>query len=250
LYKWNIALAVIFAAQAVAILVISKTVTLPIVTHFLTTDSLASQAAGRTVLAPAVRHLFDIHIASLVAAFLLVSAAAHGALATVHRKTYEAGLTRRVNKTRWIDYGIGASLMMGVIAMINGVHDISSLLMMTALVVLLHGLAYKTELYNKAVKQINRLSLGGILVAGGAVWLTIDIYVKGAIVYGTGLARYIYWMDGITFVLLLAIAANIWLVARQKGKWADYLYGERTYMTLSFLVRTALAWQIYVGLLR
>jgi len=250
LRRWNIWLAVIFAAEAIAILVLSKTVTLPVVTHFLTKDTLASQAAKYTVFAPAVRHLFDVHIASLVAAFLVVSAAAHGAMATIHRKSYEAGLERRINRIRWIDFGVGASLMMIVIAMLNGIYDASSLLMMTALVAIIHGLAYLSELQNKDSKHVNWLNFWGILAAGATVWLTIDIYAKGAWVYGTHLPNYVYWIDITVFVLLLGVAANIWLVLRQKGKWADYVYGERVYMLLSFLVRTALAWQLYVGLLR
>ena len=29
------------------------------------------------------------------------------------------------------------------------------------------------------------------------------------------------------------------------GKWKDYLYGERAYIWLSLLAKTALAWQVF-----
>jgi hypothetical protein len=36
---------------------------------------------------------------------------------------------------------------------------------------------------------------------------------------------------------------------KQKGKWSDYLYGERAYIILSLVAKSALAWQIFSGTL-
>ena len=33
------------------------------------------------------------------------------------------------------------------------------------------------------------------------------------------------------------------------GKWKDYLAGEKTYITLSFVAKSLLAWQIFAGTL-
>ena len=40
-----------------------------------------------------------------------------------------------------------------------------------------------------------------------------------------------------------------WLQYRQIGPWRRYLTGERTYIVLSFVAKSALAWQIYAGAL-
>ena len=40
-----------------------------------------------------------------------------------------------------------------------------------------------------------------------------------------------------------------WLQYRAKGKWADYLRGERTYIVLSFVAKSLLAWQVFSGAL-
>jgi len=45
-------------------------------------------------------------------------------------------------------------------------------------------------------------------------------------------------------------AVNMYLQYKKKGRWADYLYGERLYMILSLVAKTALAWQIFAGSLR
>jgi len=36
----------------------------------------------------------------------------------------------------------------------------------------------------------------------------------------------------------------------KKGKFADYLYGERGYMIMSLVAKTLLAWQVWSGTLR
>jgi hypothetical protein len=36
---------------------------------------------------------------------------------------------------------------------------------------------------------------------------------------------------------------------RQVGKWASYLQGERSYITLSLVAKTLLAWQVFSGVL-
>ncbi len=250
LRRWNMWLSVVFVLQAAAILILSKSITLPVVSHYLATDSLASQAAGHNVMALAVRHLFDIYVASLVAALLLVSAAAHGAMASMQRQSYEKGLSTSKNKLRWIDLGIGTSLLMIALGLINGIYDFASLLMIVVLVLLLNGLAYKTELYNRDHnKPISWRNFWGILLAGAAVWATVGSYLKSAIVYGNGLPHYIYWLDISAFILMLLIISNIWLTAKARGKWADYLYAERSYMILNLVLYTAIAWQIFFGLL-
>lgn len=36
---------------------------------------------------------------------------------------------------------------------------------------------------------------------------------------------------------------------RANGKWANYLRGERTYIVLSFVAKSLLAWQIFASTL-
>jgi hypothetical protein len=37
---------------------------------------------------------------------------------------------------------------------------------------------------------------------------------------------------------------------KKVGPWRDYLYGERFYVILSLVAKTALAWQVFAGTLR
>lgn len=44
-------------------------------------------------------------------------------------------------------------------------------------------------------------------------------------------------------------ALNQWLQYRARGRWADYLVGERVYILLSLTAKSALAWQVFAGTL-
>jgi hypothetical protein len=41
----------------------------------------------------------------------------------------------------------------------------------------------------------------------------------------------------------------MWLQYRQIGQWSDYLRGERAYVVLSLVAKSALAWQVFGGTL-
>ncbi len=249
LKKWNIIVAVLFALQAAAILIIGKAYALPVETHYLAIDSLASQLAGHNVLAPAVRRIFDIDIRYLVMAFLLVSAAIHVLLATIRRNKYESDLKQNVNHLRWIDYAITAGLMLVLIAMLNGVYDVATLITIFALVGILHFLAYFGEA--KIEGWRNKLhTFVALTFAGAIVWLTVAVYVKGAVLYGNGLNHWVYWIDAIIFAITLGLAYNTLQVFRAKGKWANYLFGERLFMAMSFVAKTALTWLVFAGFLK
>jgi len=51
------------------------------------------------------------------------------------------------------------------------------------------------------------------------------------------------------FVFFNIFAINMLLQYKQVGPWKNYLFGERVYIVLSLLAKTALAWMIWVGTL-
>src|SRR3990167_1644022 len=251
LYKWNVGLAALHLLQGIVIIILSKASTLPVTTHFLTTDTLATQTAGHPVLAVAVRHLFDVNLAYLVAAFFFMSAITHLVVATVYRKRYEANLKTGINKTRWIEYGISASTMMVAISLLSGIYDLSSIIMIFALIFIMNMMGLVMEVHNQTTKKTSWLSYIIGCVAGIIPWIAFTIYVKGAYMYGSGkIPAFVYWIYASMFVLFASFAVNMYMQYRGKGKWTDYLYGERVYMILSLVAKTALAWQIFAGTLR
>ena len=51
------------------------------------------------------------------------------------------------------------------------------------------------------------------------------------------------------FLFFNSFALVQWLQYKQIGRFADYLVGERLYITLSFVAKSALAWQLFAGVL-
>lgn len=250
LNKWNLIMAALHCIQGVAVVILATKATLPVTTSYLTLDTLASKS-GNPVLVAASRHLFDVNLAYLVAAFFFISAIAHLVIATVYRQTYEANLKQGINKARWIEYSISASVMMIAIAMLSGVYDLSSLLMIFVLDFIMNMMGLVMEVHNQTTKKTNWLSYAIGCVAGIVPWIVFAIYVMGARNYGSGqIPSFVYWIYLSMFLFFMSFAVNMFLQYRKIGKWADYLYGERVYMILSLVAKSALAWQVFFGALR
>lgn len=249
LRKWNFVLAGLHALQGIAVLFLAKSVTFPISVNFLTPNSLVPE--GSFSLVPATQNVFDLNLAYLVAAFFFMSAIAHILMATKLRVSYEKNLKNHVNKVRWIEYSFSASTMMVAIAVLSGVYDFASLVMIFALTAIMNSTGLLMEVWNGKSKKVNWLSFIVGSIAGIIPWLVIGIYFWSANVYGTGqIPTFVYWIYGSLFLFFNCFAINMYLQYKRKGKWADYLYGERVYMILSLVAKSVLAWQVFFGALR
>ncbi len=250
LNKLNIVVVAALFVQAVVLLVISKSFSLPVVTHYLTVDSLASKAAGHTVWAAAARHLFDVNIALLLAMILLAGTVFYGLSAVWLRKRYENDLKAKSNRLRWFNFGLAGGLSLVTIGLLNGVYDAALLMALFSLVALNALFAIVLETYNSKRQFANWVINSFAFFVWLMPWLILDAYLKGAIIYGQGLSHYIYWLNGSIFVLFAASALNMFMTSKAKGRWSNYLFSEWTYVVLGFVTSTALVWQIFFGTLR
>jgi hypothetical protein len=251
LYKWNVWLAGLHAVQGIVILLLSTTRIFPVQTGYITKDAVASELSSNTVLGFATRPLFDVNLAYLVAAFFFMTAIAHAVVATVCRKHYEADLKRGINKARWIEYAVSASTMLVGIALLSGIVDLAALKMIFVFGVIMSATGLIMEVINQGKPRVSWLPYAVGCIAGVMPWIVFAIYLWGANVYGTGdIPGFVYWIYGTMFLLFSSFAVNMYLQYKKVGKWKDYLYGERMYMILSLVAKTALAWQIFAGTLR
>lgn len=249
LWRWNRNLAILHALQAVLILILANGKTFAVTLNYVALDPLASHG-GQPALVPASQHWLDVNLAYLVAAFFLMSALAHLLMATVYRSTYETDLRRGMNRIRWIEYAMSASTMMVAIGLLVGVVDFASLLMLFGLTAVMNLLGLAMEVYSQGTHKPSWLAYIIGCVAGAIPWLVIVIYLLAGGVYGSTAPAFVYWIFVSIFLFFSCFAVNMFLQYRQRGHWANYLYGERVYMILSLVAKTALAWQIFSGTLR
>lgn len=231
--------------QAIIMIFIAKGYSLPVTTTYLTFNDSTKH------LEPATRNLFDINLAWLVVAFLLMSAAAHLIVATIYRQSYENNLKKSINKARWVEYALSASTMMVGIAFLSGIYDLGSLLMIFALVAIMNFMGLAMELWNQLTKKTNWYSFIIGCFSEILPWLVFVIYVWGASLYGShGVPGFVYGIYVSIFIFFNCFAINMYLQYKKVGPWKDYLYGERVYMILSLVAKSALAWQVFAGTLR
>jgi Heliorhodopsin len=242
----------LLAFQAILILIMANSAigSRSITTSFLTTDPQTTDVNGQAVLAPAVHNLFDLNLAYLVAAILLISAVIRLLVATSGQKTYEKELKKSFSRSRWFEFALVNGLVMVALAIVSGVSDASALLLILALVGFAGFLNYLREINPDIGKLNSWLRLWGGVKAALIPWLVVGIYVWGARAYGSGLPAYIYWLDGSLLVLFLAWAWLDFQISYKRGRWADYLNVEQGYIILSLITTALLTWQIYAGTLR
>lgn len=251
LNKWNWAMAALHTAQGVAVVALSQDRLFPITTNYLTLETVGGTTDGEPTLVSATRHLFDTNLAYIVASFFFMSAIAHLYIATVYRKKYESNLEKGMNKARWFEYGISASTMMVAISMLVGISDISTLVLIFGGTMVMNLLGLVMEVHNQTTPKTNWLSYNVGTLAGLLPWVVVGLYLWGANQYGEGeIPTFVYYIYGSIFVFFSSFAINMILQYRKKGKWADYLYGEKAYMILSLVAKSALAWQVFGGTLR
>ncbi len=194
------------------------------------------------------RELFELPFGVMVALFLLISAAAH-ALISIPRRTndlYNADLERGINRFRWFEYALSSSIMIVLIATLFGIYDIASL-------ILIFIVNASMNLFGLVMEQLNsnreRVDWGPFIwgcIAGVAPWIAILIYM-----FGTGNLEMVPWfvwaIVGTYFVAFNTFPVNMVLQYKKVGKWKDYLYGERGYIVLSLVAKSALAWLVLFG---
>jgi hypothetical protein len=107
------------------------------------------------------------------------------------------------------------------------------------------------ELWNQTTKKTNWVSFIIGCFAGIMPWVVFAIYVWGASVFGSqGVPGFVYGIYVSIFIFFNCFAVNMYLQYKKIGPWKDYLYGERAYIILSLVAKTALAWQVFAGTLR
>ncbi|NNE10719.1 MAG: heliorhodopsin HeR, partial [Ilumatobacter sp.] len=58
---------------------------------------------------------------------------------------------------------------------------------------------------------------------------------------------FVYGIVVAELVFFFSFGLNQWLQYRRVGPWTSYLFGEKTYLVLSLVAKSVLAWQIFGG---
>jgi hypothetical protein len=240
LRRYNLIAGLFHLVQGIAILALANSFALPISVNYLQ-DAPIPGAKFQSV------HLFNFPIALGVALFSLMSAAAHFWIVGPGHARYAAGLARKQNIARWVEYALSSTLMIILIGLVNAIWDVVALLAIAGCNIAMILFGWLQEKYEEPGK-------GGMLpfwfgcIAGAIPWIAMFwlLFSPGSTNEPPG---FVYGVVITLFLFFNCFAVVQWLQYKQVGRWNDYLVGERTYITLSFVAKSALAWQIFAGVL-
>ena len=257
LRRWNRFLTVAHGAQFLAMIAVSSTAALfepvvptvrPIIEN--------GQFAG---IEPSSVTLMSVPLAWVIATFFLMSAIAHAAAGWFLRSRYEGWLARGMNPLRWIEYAFSSTVMIVAISYISYITEFPALVAIAAANVSMNLFGWAMESTNEGRHEAGRpidwkpFIFG--CIAGIAPWIGI-FSILGAYSFQEGLPAdagipgFVYVIIGSLFVAFNIFAITMVLQYRKIGRWSDYLYGEKTYMVLSLVAKSLLAWQVWSGTLR
>lgn len=242
LRRINIIAGILHFAQMAAVLALSSDFTLPITARYM------SGPPGTTYGDLVV--LYNAPLGIGVAIFLGLSSLAH--FIVVSPKffpRYIAGLTAHRNFFRWVEYSISSSVMIVLIAQVTGISDITAL-------IAIFGVNASMILFGWLQEKYEEPGNGGWIpfifgcITGIVPWIALAFYVFAIGGVGENQApTFVYFVVLTIFLFFNSFALVQWLQYKKVGKWSDYLRGERTYITLSLIAKSALAWQIFANTL-
>jgi hypothetical protein len=234
LRRWNIGLTVLHALQAVLILVLSGSFAITVVSTF------PEGPPGTRV--PAAESLFDVRIGVAIAVFLALAALDHLITATVGRKTYESDLRGGINRFRWVEYSVSATIMVLLIGFYSGITNITSVIAVIGANVAMILFGWLQERMNPPGRSSTTMMPFWFgTIAGIAPWIAIAAQIIGS----ETVPGFVYGIVIVQFVLFFSFGLNQWLQYRGLGRWSDYIFGEKAYLVLSLAAKSLLAWQIY-----
>ena len=244
LRSYNAVMGFLHLLQAILMLALSNDFSLPVTTSYLKWDTAAHQ--GFTDL-QVIGHL---RVGPMVALFLLISALAHFLLATVLFGWYVKNLRLGANYARWLEYSVSSSLMIVVIAMICGMYDLSSLILIFSLNAAMILFGYMMELTNQTREKTSWTAFVFGCLAGIVPWIVIAMYFVSSARSVEGMPAFVYGILISIFIFFNIFALNMFLQYGKVGRWRDYLFGEKIFILLSLVAKSALAWQVFSGTLR
>jgi len=192
--------------------------------------------------------LFEINIGAGIVGFLGLSALFHFIISSpMFFGRYSAGLKLNHNYFRWVEYSLSSSVMIFCIALLNGITDIAALVAIFAVnasMILFGALQekYETPGNGKGLPFIFG-SMTGIVP-----WLILILYIwQPGATNASEIPGFVYGIVVALFLFFNTFGFNQAFQYKQIGPWRNYLFGEKTYITLSLVAKTVLAWQIFSG---
>ena len=136
--------------------------------------------------------------------------------------------------------------MIFLIAMLVTIYDIGTLIALFTLTAVMNLMGLMMEIHNQTTKKTNWTSYNIGCISGFIPWVIIFI----PLITAESVPDFVIAIFITIAIFFNLFAINMFLQYKKVGKWKDYLYGEKMYIVLSLVAKSALAWQVFAGTLR
>ena len=250
LARWNAALAVLHFAQFVLMTAISRTeAAFTASVSYVVPRLEAGRFAG---LDTRTTDIVDVPLAYFVASFFLMSATAHFLLRWPLRARYEGWLARGMNPARWVEYAFSSTVMILAIAQLSFIKEFSALVAIAGCNVSMNLFGWSMEAANEGRARTDWKHFLFGCIAGIVPWIAIGASLVAYAVQpdATPIPAFVWAIYGSLFIAFNVFAITMVLQYAKVGRWREYLTGEKTYMIMSLVAKSLLAWQVWSGTLR
>jgi hypothetical protein len=250
LRKFNLGMGLLHLVQGAAMLTFALTIDkikafkTPVWSYFLefNTDLM------RLVTRP--EQIGEVPFAMFVSFFLFLSALAHFIIVMPKiNQIYNRDLEKGINVFRWYEYALSSSLMIILIAMLFGVYDIGALIAIFVLNASMNLFGLMMEKINQYTEKTDWSPFVFGSIAGIGPWVVIIMHALGN-ANPAEVPWFVYAIIGSYFIFFNLFPINMILQYNKIGRWSDYLYGERSYIILSLVAKSVLAWLVFFGVMQ
>ncbi|MGV8874756.1 MAG: heliorhodopsin HeR [Rhodococcus sp. (in: high G+C Gram-positive bacteria)] len=234
LRRWNVGLTVLHFGQAIVMLLLTNDFAIAVISSF------PDGPPGTTGLTTST--LFDVRIGWVIALFLGLAGLDHLLTATAARGVYERDLRGGINRFRWVEYSVSATLMVIVISLYWGINTINALMVIAGANAAMIFFGWLQERMNPPGRtSTTMLPFWFGCLVGITPWFAMAVNIT----LFSDVPSAIYAILVVQGLFFFCFGLNQWLQYRGVGRWTDYAFGEKTYLVLSLLAKSLLAWQIF-----
>ena len=245
LRAWHILAGGLFTVQIALLLAFATDFRISLDLEYLSLNMVTDQ------LETATRTVTELPLVWLLVFLLAVGAVVNFTLASVWFERYKLTLSFRRNRFRWLNYSFARGVLLVLIATLFGVSNIALLLMifMTALVLGMFNVFVDSH-YSRLSKRLRKFSYGLTWLIILTPWMILAMYAVTNWLYDSlSVPIFVYVVTASTLIYFLSYDFSFTRQRAGKGRWANYLYGEKVHLILSFVFRSAIVWQVFVGTL-
>ena len=255
LWTWNLSMGILHLVQAIIVLAASQTVGNLKAFKIQLITAIPTWARGFPE--PALQLRGTLPFVAVTSGFAFLSAAAHFAVLLGFKRYLKDLKEAQINRFRWYEYALSSSLMIALIAMLFGMWDCISLVLLASVNACMCLFGMDHELLNgkRAAEHVQWEPFWYGCFAGVVPWAATLAYLAASPSLSS-VPGFVWAIVVVYFIFFNTFPINMYLQYRRQGLFSDKrwgfagggsYFGERMYQVQSLISKSLLLWLVVGG---